>query len=201
MKASTLIIIAISAQNALAFAPPLYIKSTFQQAGSAITLSKTALNMARDDEDLFRSSKSARFAGANDRVVELNRPLGLVLEEDEDGNVYVGAVAPKGNAARNGGVKPGDIVTMCSATFGDQMWTTRGAGLTRVLAAIRLRAGTTVKLVFESSRENATKAQSSSKAAAAADNARAKAQAKKDTLLKQLEKDDQKLNKKFFGLF
>lgn len=81
------------------------------------------------------------------------------------------------------------------------VWTTRGAGLTRVLAAIRLRAGTTVKLVFESSRENATKAQSSSKAAAAADNARAKAQAKKDTLLKQLEKDDQKLNKKFFGLF
>ena len=83
------------------------------------------------------------------------------------------------------------------------MWTTRGAGLTRVLAAIRLRAGTTVKLVFESSRENATKAQNSSKAAAAADNARAKAQAKKDTLLKQLEKDDQKLKKgnKFFGLF
>ena len=39
---------------------------------------------------------------------------------------------------------------MCSATFGDDMWSTRGVGLTRVLAAIRVRSGATVKLVFES---------------------------------------------------
>lgn len=39
---------------------------------------------------------------------------------------------------------------MCSATFGDEMWSTRGVGLSRVMAAIRVRAGATVKLVLES---------------------------------------------------
>lgn len=49
------------------------------------------LDMAgRDDEEaLIRSSRSQRSAGAGDRVVELKRPLGLVLDQDEKGNVYV----------------------------------------------------------------------------------------------------------------
>ena len=80
---------------------------------------------------------------------ELKRPLGVVLEEDEKGNVYVETVAPLGNAARTGVVKKGDIVVMCSATFGDQLWSTRGCGLPRVLSAIKVRAGPTVTLVLE----------------------------------------------------
>ena len=91
---------------------------------------------------------------------------------------------------------------MCSATFGDQMWSTRGVGLTRVLAAIRVRAGPTVKLVFESSKETAAKAKFSTKAAKAAEEARLRAQAKKDKLLEELEADEVKLKKgKFLGLF
>lgn len=100
--------------------------------------------MAKDDEDLLRFAKQSRSAGTDDNVVELMRPLGLVLNQDDDNNVYVETVAPRGNAARTGMVKEGDYVTMCSATFGDQMWSTRGVGLTRVLAAIRVRAGPTV---------------------------------------------------------
>ena len=182
-----------------------------------IAATTTALSMA-NDQDFMRWARASRSAGADDNVVELNRPLGLVLNEDEQGNVYVETVAPKGNAARSGKVsmiislivhekkmssccvsmrfcfgrtrevllyacavsvvaseseagcrvsfypflnslsisnitqvKEGDILTMCSATFGDEMWSTRGVGLTRVLAAIRLRAGATVSLVFESS--------------------------------------------------
>lgn len=93
-------------------------------------------------------------------------------------------------------------MTMCSATFGDQMWSTRGVGLTRVLAAIRVRAGPTVKLVFESPNQYKKKKATTSAQRKAADDARAAAQAKKDSLLAELEKDEAKLKKgKFFGLF
>ena len=91
---------------------------------------------------------------------------------------------------------------MCSATFGDDMWSTRGVGLTRVLAAIRVRAGPQVKLVFESPNQYKSKVAQSSKQKQAADEARMAAQAKKDQLLSQLEKDEKKLKKgKFLGLF
>lgn len=58
-----------------------------------------------NDEDLMRWAKASRSASANDRVVELKRPLGIVLNEDDAGNVYVETIAPKGNAARAGGVR------------------------------------------------------------------------------------------------
>ena len=157
--------------------------------------------MAKEDE-LSRYARQQRFANADDRIVELKRPLGLVLEEDGKGNVFVETIAPKGNAARTGMVKEGDIVTMCSATFGDQMWTCRGAGLTRVLAAIRIRAGPTVKLVFESTGETTQKRGNASKAAKVAEVARLRAQDKKDELLQELVQDEKRLKKgKFLGLF
>ena len=91
---------------------------------------------------------------------------------------------------------------MCSATFGDDMWSTRGVGLTRVLAAIRVRAGPYVKLVFESPNQYEKKAAISTKQAQAAEGARMAATVKKDQLLNQLEKDEKKLKKgKFLGLF
>ena len=63
------------------------------------------------------------------------------------------AVAPRGNAARSGLVKKGDIVVMTSATFGNQLWSCKGSGLQRVLKAIKVRAGNTVTLVLESETE------------------------------------------------
>jgi hypothetical protein len=99
-------------------------------------------------------------------------------------------------------IKEGDLVTMCSATFGNDMWSTRGVGLTRVLAAIRVRSGATVKLVFENAKEGRTKAAVTQKQTKAMDDARIAAQLKKDALLSQLEQDEKKLNKKkFLGLF
>lgn len=91
---------------------------------------------------------------------------------------------------------------MCSATFGDQMWSTRGVGLTRVLAAIRVRAGPTVKLVFESPSEGKRKASITAEKIKAMEEARVAAQKKKDQLLVELEKDEVRLKKgKFLGLF
>lgn len=163
--------------------------------------SLTSLNMA-EDENFMRWARQSRSASQGDNLVELKRPLGLVLDEDDEGNVFVQTVAPRGNAARSGLIQEGDIVTMCSATFGDEMWSTRGVGLTRVLAAIRVRAGPTVKLVFENRQQKKLKGAAVARQAQAAQEARERAQAKRDELLKELEADEKRLKKgKFLGLF
>lgn len=201
MKTTTLLAPLALAASSLAFAPASIGNVAALSRGRTVVGSSVSLNMANEN-DLRRWEKASRAAGAGDRVVELRRPLGLVLNDDGNGNVYVETVAPRGNAARTGEVKEGDLVTMCSATFGDQMWSCRGAGLTRVLAAIRVRAGPTVKLVFESTTESQTKAKVGAKAMKAAEDARAKAQAKRDQLLDELQQDEKKLKKgKFLGLF
>lgn len=197
LKISAAMLLCIQSTNAFGSVAPL----TARTALAPSTASSSALSMGKDD-DLLRYSRASRSAGNDDNCVELTRPLGLVLNQDDDGNVYVETVAPRGNAARTGRVKEGDIVTMCSATFGDDMWSTRGVGLTRVLAAIRVRAGPYVKLVFESPNQYEKKAAISTKQAQAAEEARMAANVKKDQLLNQLEKDEKKLKKgKFLGLF
>ena len=57
------------------------------------------------DSDYMRWARASRSASADDNVVELLRPLGLVLNQDDNGNVYVETVAPRGNAARTGKVR------------------------------------------------------------------------------------------------
>lgn len=70
----------------------------------AVTSTKTGLGMAKDDA-FSRSNRASRQAGLEDRVVELKRPIGVVLEEDGKGNVFVETLAPRGNAARTGLVR------------------------------------------------------------------------------------------------
>ena len=72
-------------------------------AATATTVT-TALSMASEDEDMLRFARSSRSAAADDNIVELRKPLGLVLNQDDNGNVYVETVAAKGNAARSGKV-------------------------------------------------------------------------------------------------
>jgi len=90
---------------------------------------------------------------------------------------------------------------MCSATFGDEMWSCRGVGLTRVLAAIRVRSGP-VRLVFESPKKFQKKKSLTAQQIKVKQEAAEAAQRKKDELLQELESDEKRLNKKkFFGLF
>ncbi|KAK1736117.1 hypothetical protein QTG54_013253 [Skeletonema marinoi] len=187
--------IAILAAAALA-APSNMFCAGFSSPAVATTQRSplTSLSMAEEDENFMRWAKQSRSAA--------QASLGLVLDEDDNGNVFVQTVAPRGNAARSGLVKEGDIVTMCSATFGDQMWSCRGVGLTRVLAAIRVRAGPTVSLVFENRQQKKVKGAEVARQAQAAQEARERAQAKRDQLLTELEQDEIKLKKgKFLGLF
>uniref|UniRef100_A0A6U4EGF8 PDZ domain-containing protein n=1 Tax=Phaeomonas parva TaxID=124430 RepID=A0A6U4EGF8_9STRA len=106
------------------------------RAGTGVRRSRIGeLNMNDPLTNFFRAK---RGVAAGDRIVEIKKPLGLVLEEDERGDVYVASVA--GNAARTGKVNVGDQVVMCSATFGDEMWSTRGSGLYSVMNAVKVRA-------------------------------------------------------------
>jgi hypothetical protein len=74
--------------------------------------------------------------------------------------------------------------------------------LSRVLAAIRVRAGPTVSLVFENTNQYKKKAQMTTAQRKTMEDARAVAQAKKDNLLGELEQSEQKIKKgKFLGLF
>ncbi len=61
--------------------------------------------LAMSDDDFVRWARASRSAQDGDNVVELVRPLGLILKEDEQRNVYVETLAPKGNAARSGKVR------------------------------------------------------------------------------------------------
>mmetsp|Transcript_19955 Transcript_19955/g.24180 ORF Transcript_19955/g.24180 Transcript_19955/m.24180 type:complete len:164 (+) Transcript_19955:29-520(+) len=104
-------------------------------------------------EVLTDFERSAREAGATDRKVTIRKPLGLVLDEKPGGDVYVKEIVKGGNADAVGGIKEGDIVAMCSATFGGDMWSTRGVGLSRVVRAIEVRSGNSVSLVVQSKAE------------------------------------------------
>ena len=79
-----------------------------------------------------------RAAEDGDRMVTVTKPLGILLEEDKNGDVFVAELAPGSNAAKVG-VVVGDRVAMVSATFGNDMWSAQGAGLGRVKRAIEVR--------------------------------------------------------------
>ena len=93
------VLLALIAASTSAFSPASV--SSSNSISTTASSSSTALPMANDN-DLLRWARSARTAGVDDRVVELKRPLGIVLNEDKNGNVYVETVAARGNAARTG---------------------------------------------------------------------------------------------------
>lgn len=102
-------------------------------------------NIYQDSDD-----RSKRSVSQSDRAVSIRKPLGLILEEGQDGMVFVAEMDPDGNAADSEEVNEGDVVVAVSATFGDEVWSTRGVGLDRVMKSIRIRSGDFVTLVLES---------------------------------------------------
>lgn len=102
-------------------------------------------NIYQNDED-----RAKRALTNFDRAVVIQKPLGLVLEEGQDGMVFVAEIDPEGNAAQSGEINEGDILVAVSATFGDEVWSTRGVGLDRVMKSIRIRSGEYITVVLES---------------------------------------------------
>ena len=85
-KLTLLALTAVLINAASAFMANGYSKNLKQAEVAAP--SPTMLQMASDD-DLLRWARTSRSAGANDNVVELMRPIGVVLAEDDNGNVFV----------------------------------------------------------------------------------------------------------------
>ncbi|KAA8498018.1 hypothetical protein FVE85_5603 [Porphyridium purpureum] len=111
------------------------------------------------------NERSKRTLAANDRAVSVQKPMGLLLEEAQDGMVFVAEVF-EGSNAEMAGVEVGDIVVAVSATFGDEVWSTRGIGLARVMKSIEVRQGDFVTLVLESPEQVSEKKKLAVKAAA-----------------------------------
>ena len=105
---------------------------------------------------------------------------------------------PSPHSQQSGKVEKGDLVTMISATFGDECWSARGAGLGMIMQAIKVRQGTKVKIVLERAKKAAPKNNMFSAPAPKPKPVPVKPD--EATLLKQLEAEE-KGKKKFFGLF
>jgi C-terminal processing protease CtpA/Prc len=156
------------------------------------------------ENDAFRKqNREMRKASATDRLVEIRAPLGLVLDEDEDGNVFVVEVEKGGRAERTGKVFQGDYIAMAQATFGDDMWSCRGVGLDRVLSVVKMRNNKPVKLVLEAANEAEEKKRRAIAFAEASEEEKAAKKLKDDALLADMLEEDKSLLKKrkFFGLF
>ena len=57
------------------------------------------------NDPFTRANRAARTAGADDRVVELMLPLGLELDEDSEGNVFIKSIEKNSRAEKSGKVK------------------------------------------------------------------------------------------------
>jgi len=151
-------------------------------------------------QDVVRAKeRKARFAEEGARIVTVGKPMNIVLEEDKLGDVYVSEVTPGGNGAI-AGVQVGDRVAMVSAVFGNDMWSTQGAGLSRVQKAIQVRAGRDCKLVLQNEKEKKKAEQATKKSAKAKADEFLAQKAKRDTLLAELNEEKGQAVKSGFGL-
>lgn len=133
--------------------------NNFKKSGRRIEQKKSiALNAnSQYKYNIFLNgeNRAKRIVTNEDRYAILQKPLGVILEEGDDGMVFIAKIDPAGNAAQSGfDIRVGDIITAVSATFGDEVWSTRGVGLDRVLKSIKIRSGDFVTLVLEAVDEN-----------------------------------------------
>lgn len=161
----------------------------------------SSLHMAVNNDAFARANRAKRQADAGDRVVELRMPLGIELDEDKEGNVFVKKVEPNSRAAKSGMVFEGDYVAMVSATFGDDLWSARGVGLNRVLVSIKSRNTKPVTLVLEAKNEAEEKKRRAIAFKELSEEEKRAKQQKDDELLAQMMEDDKALRKKRKGPF
>lgn len=93
---------------------------------------------------------------------------------------------------------------MASATFGEEMWSCRGVGLTRVLSVIKMRNTKPVKLVLEAANEAEEKKRRAIAFKELSEAEKLAKQKKDDDLLSSMLDEDKDLVKKrkgFLGLW
>lgn len=130
-----------------------------------------------------RDALSLRDARPGDRKVTFRKPnqattgllLGLQFKDSLSKAVTIGKILPGTEAARleqAGKIKVGDEIVMVSATFGDEMWSCRGAGKMRLEKSIAVRQGSGISFVVESPTDSSRKALKDMQEKQAKENAR-----------------------------
>jgi len=105
-------------------------------------------------ESSWDGARSAREAeGGEGRIVECGMPLGVEFEERGKGDIFIKEV-DKASDAWAQGVRAGAQLTFISATFGDEMWNTRGVGMTQFITVLRSRFGSTIQLKLENEKKD-----------------------------------------------
>jgi len=113
-----------------------------------------------------RADLSLRDAPPGSRVVTFRKPnaatdgllLGLKFREGIGKSVYIDKILPNTEAAikkQKGEITEGDEIVMVSATFGDEMWSSRGVGKYRLEKSIAVRQGMVIKFVVEGKKDAA----------------------------------------------
>ncbi|KAJ1440241.1 hypothetical protein B484DRAFT_443543 [Ochromonadaceae sp. CCMP2298] len=175
-------------------------------SGGLVRLSATpptrgSMTMQVKNDDFSKANRAARKSGAGERMVELKKPMGMELDEDQNGNVFVKSIDPLSRAEKSGIIFVGDQIKMVSATFGDDMWSCEGVGLTRVMSCIKVRNTKPVKFVLKA----ATEAEEKKRMAIVfREPTKAEKEAqllRDDELLSAMESDNKGLLKKRKGLF
>lgn len=181
-----------------------YVSCFHQMKFGAVRQNGLDLSMKVENDAFRKANRAMRQAGADERTVEIKLPLGLELDEDKDGNVFVKSIEPGGRAEKTGKVFVGDIIAMASATFGDEMWSCRGVGLGRVLSTIKVRNTKPVKLVLEAPNEQEEKKRRAIAFAEVSEQQKVLDKQKELELLQAMEAEDKSLLKKrqgFLGLW
>jgi C-terminal processing protease CtpA/Prc len=127
--------------------------------------------------------------------------MGMELDEDKDGNVFVKSIDAGGRAEKSGKVFVGDYVKMVSATFGDDMWTCEGVGLTRVLSCIKVRNTKPVAFVLQAKTPEEERKRRAIAYAEPSEEEKAAKKAKDEELMQSMLEEDKSLLKKRKGLF
>lgn len=151
-----------------------------------------------------RADRASRSSQAGDRMVELFQPLGIELDQDSEGNVFVKSIEKNSRAEKTNMIFVGDYITKASATFGNDMWSTRRVGLSRVLTTIRMRNTSPVRLVLENPDQMEEQRLRAIAFAEKSDEEKKIQKIKDDELLaSMLEEDKKLLNKRkgFLGLW
>eukprot|EP00933_Yihiella_yeosuensis_P023562 TRINITY_DN18353_c0_g2_i1.p1 TRINITY_DN18353_c0_g2~~TRINITY_DN18353_c0_g2_i1.p1 ORF type:complete len:215 (+),score=42.60 TRINITY_DN18353_c0_g2_i1:118-762(+) len=87
------------------------------------------------------------------RIVEVELPLGVEFEERDGGDIYVQEVDPSSNAYAQGVRKGAQLVKM-SATFGDEMWSTRKVGMMQFQTVLDSRFGNSIRMALTKEDQN-----------------------------------------------
>merc|ERR1719231_784178 len=129
---------------ALAFSPtlPMQSRAVAAQSSRAVTSGISMINLFGNSEESTKRRDALNFREAWGKAV------------------FVDKIIPGTEGARlerEGKIQPGDEIVMVSATFGDEMWSSRGCGKMRLEKSIAVRQGMTISFVVESPDKNSKK--------------------------------------------